>query len=127
MCQEKDRYTELAFNATVPGSILNELVNAGMTCPDIFWRDNAETVQKYENYNWLYTKVFTVEQLPSGRAILVFESQNTSCNDYLIVGCFVRARAKYKKKRLLLGERKPFGGNFFAKRAGFTDGKKDFG
>ena len=48
MFQEKDRYTELAFNATVPGSTLNDLVNAGMTCPDIFWRDNAETVQKYE-------------------------------------------------------------------------------
>lgn len=83
LLQKNDNYTELAFNAIVPGSTLNDLVNAGITCSDIFWRDNAETVQKYENYNWRYTKVFTVEQLPEGRAILVFERLDTYCDVYL--------------------------------------------
>ncbi len=80
-----DRYElsdSLRFTAHVPGSTLNDLILAGIAPKDIFWRDNAEAVQKYENYHWKYTKCFTLEEIRPYTE-LVFERLDTYCDIYL--------------------------------------------
>ncbi len=80
-----DRYdcTEhLCFPAQVPGSTLNDLIRADIAPRDVFWRDNAELVQKYENYNWKYTKAFVLEDVPA-HTELVFERLDTYADIYL--------------------------------------------
>ena len=43
-CSEKP---ELSFQGNVPGSVLDDLIQAGYTESDIFYRANAETVQPF--------------------------------------------------------------------------------
>ncbi len=73
-------YEPLQFEGNVPGSTLNDLIRAGIAVGDVFWRDNAETVQKYENYNWKYTKSFSLESVPQKTVELVFERLDTYCD-----------------------------------------------
>ena len=53
----------IEFNeAIVPGCNLNDIVNLSCKGEDIFYRDNLEKYQKYENFNYIYTKKFDVEK-----------------------------------------------------------------
>lgn len=74
---------EVHLDGTVPGSALNDVLCAGIeNMTDVFWRDNAEKVQKYENYDWIYTKTFEIEE-EIEKAELVFEKLDTYCDIYL--------------------------------------------
>ncbi|MBE7011431.1 MAG: hypothetical protein E7415_02030 [Ruminococcaceae bacterium] len=67
----------------VPGSALNDIVNSEISEEkDIFYRDNAEKFQKYELYNWVYTKKFIIDESLKN-AELVFEKLDTYCDIYL--------------------------------------------
>ena len=71
------------MKGTVPGSALNDIiVSDGITPDDVFYRDNAEQYQKYENYDWIYTKKFDINSV-SGRINLVFKKLDTYCDIYL--------------------------------------------
>lgn len=73
---------EISFIGTVPGSVLGDLISSGLCCDDIFYRDNAESVQEYEKYDWVYTKKFTAEHVQN-RCKVVFERLDTYCDIYL--------------------------------------------
>jgi len=74
---------KIEFLGTVPGSALNDLLKfEGKGSVDIFYRDNAEQYQKYENYDWTYTKKFNMDSV-SGKINLVFEKLDTYCDLYL--------------------------------------------
>ena len=68
--------------ASVPGSNLNDIINSSCKGEDIFYRDNLEKYQKYENFNYVYTKKFDVKKT-DGKIILVFERLDTYCDVYL--------------------------------------------
>ena len=72
----------IEFAATVPGSSLNDIVNSSYNDGDIFYRDNSKNYQKYENYNFIYTKKFDVEKT-DGNVILAFDRLDTYCDVYL--------------------------------------------
>ena len=77
-CGEK---TEI--KGTVPGSALNDVIaSEGKTPDDVFYRDNAEMVQKYEDYDWVYIKSFEIMSLGE-KTELVFEKLDTYCDVYL--------------------------------------------
>ena len=44
------------FVGTVPGSAINDLINAAQLPEDIFWRDNADAVLRFENCDYVYKK-----------------------------------------------------------------------
>lgn len=73
---------KLTLLGQVPGSALNDIVLQQAEPCDIFWRDHAERFQKYERYNWQYSKEFDLEDvgLPSE---IVFERLDTYCDVYL--------------------------------------------
>ncbi len=75
-------FEQLTFSAAVPGSTLNDLIKAGIAPNDVFWRDNAELIQKYENYNWKYFRTFDLDAIPNN-PILVFERIDTYCDIFL--------------------------------------------
>ena len=63
--------------ADVPGSTLCAVLNSPIENNlNVFYRDNAEKVQKYENYSWIYTKNFEIENL-SKKLMMVFEKLDT--------------------------------------------------
>ncbi len=78
-CSEK---SVPAFQGTVPGSVLNDIKNANFSETDFFWRDNAEKIQHFENYDWKYTKTFTLEKSENAYN-LVFENLDTYCDIYI--------------------------------------------
>ncbi len=78
-CSEKP---ELSFQGNVPGSVLDDLIQAGYTESDIFYRANAETVQPFENYGWVYTKQFYLDG-ESDNYCLYFERLDTYCDIYV--------------------------------------------
>ncbi len=80
--ERQGEYKELSFVGHVPGSTLSDLIKAGITVGDIFYRDNAETVQHFESYNWTYSRVFEFSGSAEG-AVLVFERLDTYCDIYL--------------------------------------------
>ena len=47
-CILPDKST-FAFVGSVPGSAINDLVNAGRLPNDLFWRDNADAVVEFFN------------------------------------------------------------------------------
>lgn len=72
----------ISIEGYVPGSVLNDIVNAFEEYNNVFYRDNAEKVQKFENYNWHYSKEFEVEKLYS-KPHLYFGRLDTYCDVYL--------------------------------------------
>ena len=56
VCQKK---TADAFDATVPGDIYNDLLNAGKI-EDPFYRDNENDVQWVGDVDWVYARTFDV-------------------------------------------------------------------
>lgn len=74
---------EIELCGTVPGSTLNDVLSGNAEeCKNIFYRDNAEKIQKYENYDWEETRRFVLEEVPA-HAELVFEGLDTYCDIYL--------------------------------------------
>ena len=47
---------QIEFKGVVPGSTINDIFKSGVEKDDIFYRDNMEKYQKYERYNFTYTK-----------------------------------------------------------------------
>lgn len=72
----------LTLTATVPGSTLNDIVSNNIEGCDPFWRDNAEKFQKYELYDWKYTKTFDVDSI-GDRCELCIGKLDTYCDVYL--------------------------------------------
>lgn len=71
---------EISLEGTVPGCALNDILSTDGN--DIFYRDNAENYQKWENYDWKYTKTFSLDKL-GAFSNLVFERLDTYCDVYL--------------------------------------------
>ena len=55
-CISPDNNFEFAGN--IPGSAINDLICAGHLPKDIFWRDNADSVLKFEKCNYIYKRSF---------------------------------------------------------------------
>lgn len=72
----------LSLNASVPGSVLNDIVNADIEKLDIFYRDNSEKFEKYEKWDWHYEKEFDAE-IVSYHNELYFGRLDTYCDVYL--------------------------------------------
>lgn len=72
----------ISMEGNVPGSVLAYIIENYEEYNNVFWRDNAEKVQKFENYNWHYSKEFEVETLyPNPH--LYFGRLDTYCDIYL--------------------------------------------
>lgn len=71
-----------SFNAEVPGCAHTDLIKAKKTVSDLYWRDNADSVQWIENSDFKYSKDFCVEALGEN-AKLVFECLDTYCDVFL--------------------------------------------
>ena len=72
----------LEFVGTVPGSTVGDLINSGNLPSNIFWRDNADEVVKYETCNYVYERKFTYTGMVKG-TFLNFERLDTYCDVYL--------------------------------------------
>ena len=74
----------IKLKAAVPGSALNDILCAESDSDynNVFYRDNAEKYQKYENYNWVYSTFFNVENICLNKKI-VFEKLDTYCDIYI--------------------------------------------
>ena len=72
----------IELDGIVPGSTINDIINAKVETEDIFYRDNMEKYQKYERFNWTYTKKFDFEK-QNGTQKLVFERLDTYCDIYV--------------------------------------------
>ena len=72
---------KLKLCGAVPGCNLDAVLNLHND-KDIFYRDNAEHVQKYENYDWVYTKEFELN-ITEKKYELVFERLDTYCDIFL--------------------------------------------
>ena len=77
-----DNRQSLSLTGHVPGCVLADLLQAKTDKENVFWRDNAETVQEYENDNWRFSREFSVDEIP-GQAVLVCERLDTYCDIYL--------------------------------------------
>lgn len=71
--------TELC--AQVPGNTLAAVLEKSPDF-DVFYRDNAEQVQIYEKYDWVYTKTFEFEKNEC-KYNLIFERLDTYCDVFL--------------------------------------------
>jgi len=69
----------IKLKATVPGSTLNDIINADLEKCDIFYRTNADKYQKYERYSWVYSKDFEIKKT-SGKINLVLNRLDTYCD-----------------------------------------------
>jgi len=72
-----------SMNATVPGSSINDLINAGLLPRDIFWRDNADKAAEYERSEYEYTRSFDLKPEPGTGYTLHFSRLDTYCDIYL--------------------------------------------
>ena len=77
-----DTKETLSLNASVPGSVLNDIVNADIEKLEIFYRDNSEKFEKYEMWDWHYEREFDVSEV-SFKTELHFERLDTYCDVYL--------------------------------------------
>ena len=73
---------QIEFKGVVPGSTINDIFKSGVEKDDIFYRDNMEKYQKYERYNFTYTKKFEFTKT-KGTQTLVFEKLDTYCDIYV--------------------------------------------
>ena len=87
--QEGQASDELLLAATVPGCVQLDLSREGYLPGDLYMGENILQTQKYEGYEWWYTRTFSVPQVKE-HAFLVFEG----------VDCI----AEYFLNGVLLGE-----------------------
>ena len=72
------------FIGEVPGSSINDLINAGKLPDDIFYGRNADTVKEFENCVYIYTRSFDYDLSSDyDMAELCFERLDTYCDVYL--------------------------------------------
>lgn len=77
------RYEEpIDILGNVPGSVLGDIVSSVEKYNNIFWRDSAESVQKFEKYNWIYSKEFEINELYEN-PYLYFGRLDTYCDIYV--------------------------------------------
>ncbi len=74
---------DFSFDAKVPGSTINDLMNCGKLPKDIFWRDNSDRVQDFEKFDYDYEKTFNFEVKEGLKYILNFQRLDTYCDVYL--------------------------------------------
>lgn len=74
-CIFKDR-SEFEFVGSVPGSAINDLIGADRLPKDIFWRDNADAILKFEDCDYIYQRRFEYRGA-SQRLYLRFERIDT--------------------------------------------------
>ena len=74
--------TEFDFDAKVPGSAINDLINANRLPKDIFWRDNADSVQNFEKCDYVYKNTFEFSE-KADSVILRFERIDTYADVFL--------------------------------------------
>lgn len=72
----------IELDGFVPGSTINDIIKNKAESDDIFYRDNMEKYQKYERFNWVYSKKFDFSK-QGGTQKLVFEKLDTYCDVYL--------------------------------------------
>lgn len=68
------------LDATVPGCVHTDLLNAGVI-KDLYWRDNNKQYEWIENEDFVYKCTFDAKE--SNDAVLVFEGLDTYCDIYL--------------------------------------------
>ena len=73
---------QISIYGNVPGSVLSDITETIDAYKNVFFRNNAEKIQKFENYNWHYSKEFEVEVL-SDNPFLYFGRLDTYCDIYL--------------------------------------------
>lgn len=73
---------KLCLDASVPESVLSDIVNANIEKCDVFYRDNSQRFEKYERWNWHYTKEFELEST-AYHTELCFGRLDTYCDVYL--------------------------------------------
>ncbi len=73
---------KLELSASVPGSVLNDIIKADVEKCDIFYRDNSQKFEKYERWDWHYSKTFSVEKNEEHTEIC-FSKLDTYCDVYL--------------------------------------------
>ena len=74
-CIRPDK-SNFEFAGSVPGSAINDLINAKKLPKDIFWRDNSDSVLEFERCDYVYKKEFEFYD-EFERAILRFERIDT--------------------------------------------------
>ncbi len=72
------------INATVPGSVYGDLLNAGII-EDPFWKDNEDSVLPLMDYDYEYTLNFDLDEgmNKASEILLVFEGLDTIADIYL--------------------------------------------
>lgn len=81
LCIRTDK-SKFEFAGSVPGSAINDLINAKMLPQDIFWRDNSDSVSEFEKCDYVYKKEFDFGG-ESKRTILQFERIDTYADVFL--------------------------------------------
>ena len=71
------------MDASVPGSSIADLIRAGELPGDIFYRDNADAVAKFENCDYEYSRAVTAPEGDWEDIQLVFARLDTYCDIYL--------------------------------------------
>ena len=74
--------SSFAFRGSVPGSAINDLINAKRLPQDIFWRDNATAVSEFENCDYVYKREFDFD-VEGERIALRFERIDTYADVFL--------------------------------------------
>lgn len=72
---------ELCFSGTVPGCVHTDLIKSKLIS-DIFYRDNADSAQWIENWDFTFTRTFSVDKIEEN-AFIVFEGLDTYCDIYV--------------------------------------------
>ena len=73
---------KITMVGTVPGSTLNDIITNKIEKSNPFWRDNAELYQKYELYNWHYSKEFELCDITNNTELFIGKL-DTYCDVYL--------------------------------------------
>ncbi|MBP3479750.1 MAG: hypothetical protein J6K03_09795, partial [Oscillospiraceae bacterium] len=72
-----------SFLGTVPGSSIHDLITCGRLPKDIFWRDNADKAEAFENADYVYEKEFDFAPADGENHTLCFERLDTYCDIFL--------------------------------------------
>ena len=80
-CILKDK-TDFDFDGTVPGSAINDLINAGRLPKEIFFGNNADKVLDFESADYIYKKNFEFFG-EYKKTVLRFERLDTYADVYL--------------------------------------------
>ena len=74
---------EISVPAKVPGCYELDLSAAGLL-PDLFYANNQYAVRKYEGHQWLYTRTFSLGEVPADeKAVLEFDGLDTLCDVFV--------------------------------------------